>query len=183
MAVDLHLLVPEFSDKVNTLINNCLEKGVIMKPSEGLRDPFVQAKYWRRSRSGSEVAAKIKELNQEGADFLAYCFTSVGPQPDGPWATNAIPGYSWHQWAEAIDCLWYVDGKPVGNAEAIINGLKGYEIYALEAKAIGLESGYFWKAKDSGHVQLRSAPAPADIYSLADINSIMKQRFGNNYVV
>jgi hypothetical protein len=32
------------------------------------------------------------------------CFERAGPS-DGPWATNALPGQSWHQYGEAVDCF------------------------------------------------------------------------------
>ncbi|GAK49224.1 hypothetical protein U14_00443 [Candidatus Moduliflexus flocculans] len=35
---------------------------------------------------------------------------SVGPQYGDP-VTNALPGCSWHQWNEAVDLFWVIDGK------------------------------------------------------------------------
>jgi len=179
MPVDLNLLVPEFKQKVETLLANCKQQGVDFIPSEGLRDPFIQARYWRQSNTAAVVAAEIQRLKTAGANFLAYCIESVGPQPNNGWLTNAIPGYSWHQWGEAVDCLWYVNGKEIGNAGTVIDGKNGYEIYATEAKKLNLEAGYFWPVHpDSDHVQLRAAGSPSILYSLTQIDTIMKQRFG-----
>ncbi|WP_448701682.1 M15 family metallopeptidase [Mucilaginibacter sp. AW1-3] len=178
MGVDLNLLVPGFKPKVEALLVNLKQQGLIFIPSEGLRDPFTQARYWRQSNKAAVVKAKIQELKDDGADFLAHCLESVGPQPDGDWLTSAIPGYSWHQWGEAVDCLWYVNKRVISGEGTVIDGKKGYELYATEAKKLGLEAGYFWTShQDADHVQLRAAASPAGLYSLADINRIMKERF------
>jgi len=178
MPADLNLLVPEFREKVEQLLLNCKKLDLDFRPSEGLRSPFVQARYWRRSNVAEKVNAEIASLKSAGANYLAFCLESVGPQPTGAWLTNAIPGYSWHQWGEAVDCLWYVDDSIVPRADAVIHGQKGYEVYATEARKLGLDSGYFWKTvKDPDHVQLRAAGSPASLYSLLEIDKEMQKRF------
>lgn len=178
MAADLNLLIPDFSQKAKTLLQNCLNRGIEMRPNEGLRDPFVQAKYWRQSRTKEVIQQKIIELRSEGADFLANCIESVGPQHGDP-VTNSIPGLSWHQWGEALDCFWVVNGKAVWDLTTIVKGLNGFMVYADEAKKLGLDAGLFWKSlQDSPHVQLRKAANPTRLYSLKEINKKMKQRFG-----
>jgi hypothetical protein len=177
MAADLNLLVPDFMEKAATLLQNCLGRGIEMRPNEGLRDPFIQAKYWRQSRTKEVIQLKIAELRSEGADFLAHCIESVGPQHGDP-VTNSIPGLSWHQWGEALDCFWVVKGKAIWDLTTVVNGLNGFMVYADEAKKLGLDAGLFWKSlRDSPHVQLRKAANPTRLYSLKEINKTMKQRF------
>lgn len=178
MTNDLNLLVPGFKEKATKLIQNCKALGYEMRPSETLRDPFVQAKYWRQSRAKEEVLAKIQELKSNGAPFLAHCIESIGPQ-NGPDVTNAIPGYSWHQFGEAMDCFWVVNGKAVWDLKTLVNGKNGYAVYADEATKLGLDAGFLWKRlKDSPHVQLRATSNPGKVYSLVQIDQIMKERFG-----
>ena len=75
-----------------------------------LRDPFDQAILRRQSRSTQEIHDKIQELKSKGAHFIVNCLESVGSQA-GRHVTNAIPGLSWHQWGESLDCFWLIDGK------------------------------------------------------------------------
>ncbi|MGN6339437.1 MAG: M15 family metallopeptidase [Ginsengibacter sp.] len=177
MAADINLLIPEFKEKVILLLANCQARGIEMRPNEGLRDPFIQAKYWRQSRTKEVILKKITELRSQGADFLAHCIESVGPQHGDP-VTNALPGLSWHQWGEALDCFWVVNGKAVWDITKVVNGLNGFMVYADEAKKLGLDAGLFWTSlQDSPHVQLRKTANPLKTFSLEEINQKMSERF------
>lgn len=179
MAASLESLTPEFKEQAQALIANCKIRGVIMRPNETLRDPFVQARYWRQSRTIEEITRKIKELKSHSSPFLAHCLEVVGPQ-HGDHVTNAIPGLSWHQWGEAMDCFWVVNGQAVWESTTVINGINGYMIYASEAKKLGLDAGFFWKGfQDIPHVQLRKAANPSKVFELIAINDLMEERFGN----
>jgi peptidoglycan LD-endopeptidase CwlK len=178
MSIDLSLLVPEFQDKLNGLLAACRGKGVEMLPYFGIRTPFEQAKLWRQSRTADEVARKIADLRSQGAPFLAHCLDSVGPQNGAP-VTKAIPGLSWHQWGEAVDCAWVVAGKTEWSLQKKVNGINGYQLYAEQARALGIDAGGLWKSfKDWPHVQLRPASSPLKVLSLAEIDKAMQERFG-----
>ena len=178
MAADLEKLEPELKTKVLKLLERCQDRGIVMRPNNGLRDPFEQARLWRQSRSIEEIQAKIKELDAKGAHFLAECIRSVGPQHGGH-VTNTPPGISWHQWGEALDCFWLVDGKAEWSTQKLVNGLNGYKVYADEAEVVGLTPGGHWKSfKDWPHVQLRKASNASSVMSLAEIDTTMKARFG-----
>jgi len=125
MSRDLDSLVPEFRSKVEELLVLCDQSGYSMRQFFTLRTPFEQGKLWRQSRSSQEVRQKISELQNGGADFLALCIDSVGPQ-DGRHVTNAIPGLSWHQWGEAVDCFWLLDGNAEWSTRKKVDGLNGY---------------------------------------------------------
>ncbi len=121
---------------------------------------------------------KIHELRDAGAEFLALCIESVGPQ-SGPHVTDAPPGLSWHQWGEAFDSFWLVNGDAEWSTTRKINGLNGYRVYAEEAAKLDLTPGGLWPTfKDWPHVQFRSAKSPAAVFSLTDIDRIMRERFG-----
>ncbi|MBO9701968.1 MAG: M15 family metallopeptidase [Sporocytophaga sp.] len=182
MPADINLLKPEFRDKVNILLQNCLNRGVQMRPNETLRDPYIQAKYWRQSRPIEQIQQKIATLKNQNANFLASCIEKVGPQ-HGDHVTNAIPGLSWHQWGEAIDCYWVVDNRAVWDTKTIVNGLNGYMVYADEAVKLGLDAGYFWHSfQDIPHVQLRKESNPSLVYSLVEIDKTMKNKFGTLFI-
>jgi peptidoglycan L-alanyl-D-glutamate endopeptidase CwlK len=97
MAANMNDLIPEFRQKAEALLEKCAQRGVEMRPYCTLRSPFEQAKLWRQSRTWEEVQTKIAELKAAGANFLVFCFERVGPQ-NGRHVTNALPGFSWHQW-------------------------------------------------------------------------------------
>lgn len=108
-----------------------------MRPNAGLRDPFEQAKLWRQSRSIEEILAAIDELRSVGAPFLAHCLESVGPQHGDP-VTNAPPGYSWHQWGEAVDCFWLLGGKAEWSSTKKVGGLNAYAYSQMKPNSSAL---------------------------------------------
>ena len=177
MGIDTTALTPEFNIKLTELLVACQGQGVEMRPYFGIRTPFEQAKLWRQSRTREEVNQKIAELKDKGAPFLAHCLESVGPQ-NGPHVTNALPGLSWHQWGEAVDCFWVVAGQAEWSTAKQVNARNGYRVYADQAVQLGLDAGGLWRSlKDWPHVQLRKAGSPAKLYSLVDIDKAMQEKF------
>ena len=123
---------------------------------------------WIRDRSATVLAT----------DIDTDCLQSVGPQ-HGAHVTDALPGFSWHQWGEAVDCFWLLDGKAEWSTSKKVNGVNGYAVYANEAEAVGLVAGGHWtRFKDWPHVQLRAASSPARALTLLQIDTAMKVRFG-----
>lgn len=178
MAANLDLLNTELKTRIVNLIARCNKRGFEMRPNNGLRNPFEQAKLWRQSRSLEEITQKIDEFKAQGAIFLAECLRSVGPQ-HGDHVTNAPPGFSWHQWGEAVDCFWLLDGKAEWSTKKLIDGQNAYHAYADEAEALGLTAGGHWKKfKDWPHVQLRPENNPNTVLSILKINVAMEERFG-----
>jgi len=178
MPMDVTKLRPEMKKKLAELLKNCRAKGIEMRASDGLRTPLEQARLWRQSRSSEQISAKIKELQDAGAVYLAGVLSAIGRQ-SGPDVTGAIPGYSWHQWGEAVDCFWLVDGKAEWSLTRKVGGLNGYVVYANEAEKLGLTAGGHWpRRKDWPHVQLRSANGPGDAMTLLQIDAEMQKRFG-----
>ena len=171
-------LNPDFATALDELVQKCLDRGAKVVPYTGLRTPWEQAKLWRQSRSTAMVKAKIADLRQAGADFLAQILEDVGAQPTGKKVTNAIPGYSWHQWGEAADSYWEVDGKANWSTTEIHNGVNGYKVYAEEATAMGMTAGGYWSIGDWPHVHYPKLDSPSDKYSLLEINAEMEKRFG-----
>ena len=121
---------------------------------------------------------KIVAFEAEESGFLAHCLRSVGPQ-HGEHVTDAPPGFSWHQWGEALDCFWLLNGKAEWSTKKLVGGLNGYHVYAEAAVSLGLTAGGFWKTiKDWPHVQLRSDRNPTTTLSIREIDAAMAARFG-----
>lgn len=166
-------LDPEFGETAAEVIEACEHRGVTLVPYTGVRTPWEQARLWRQSRSTATVNAAINRLIAGGGSFLAQVLQDVGPIPTGPKVTNALPGYSWHQWGEGLDCYWQVGGKPEWN------DLRGYKVYAEEATVRGLTAGGYWTSlQDWPHIQKQSR-SPAAIHSMNEINGRMIELFGD----
>jgi peptidoglycan LD-endopeptidase CwlK len=162
-----------FKAKAVLLIKECAKQGIKMVPYFGLRSPREQAKLWRQSRSAPEIAAGVEKLRDGGAPWLANVLQST-PASSDKHVTNALPGMSWHQWGEALDCYRDIGGKPNWDP-------KNYAEYAniAEMAAIGLTAGGHWpNLKDWPHVQLRPQAGPQSLYSYATIDARMKEMWG-----
>jgi peptidoglycan LD-endopeptidase CwlK len=178
MAIDLNTLEAPFKNRVTQLLSNCSHAGYPMVPTFAIRTPLEQAKLWRQSRTGAVITQEIQKLRDAGAGYLADCLLHAGPQQGEP-VTNALPGLSWHQWGEALDCVWIVNGKENWSTDLLVHGRNGYAVYASEAQKLGLTAGGHWRTlKDWPHVQLRPAASPLSLYSLHQVNDIMFRRFG-----
>lgn len=171
----INVLDKAFASLVSQLLKNCEENHVIMIPYEKLRSPQVQAEFWVQGRTVDEIQTRIEELKETKSFFLAKCLETVEIK-EGKIITNAIPGCSWHQWGEAVDCYWLKSGR--ANWDLSLkdeNKQNGYEVYADEARKLGLEAGFYWKnLVDAVHVQLQSFSSPLNIYSITEINKIMR---------
>jgi hypothetical protein len=178
MGIGLDGLDDGFKTKLQQVLSGCAQKGVVMTPYFGPRTAQEQAKLWRQSRTASEIQAKLAELRAAGANFLADCIDKAGPQ-NGPDVTGAIPGLSWHQWGEAMDCFWRLDDKAEWSTTRG-GAANGYRIYAAVATSAGLTAGGLWTSrKDWPHVQLRKAASPLQAgFTLQQIDARMKAAFG-----
>lgn len=176
MSRDMTLLKPSFGKKVKEqILAPCRQAGFEMRVFFTQRDVIEQAKLWRQSRTKQEIDKKIQELNNCGASFLADCIKIVGPQ-HGRWATNAIPGLSWHQHGEAVDCFHLdKDGNAVWDSRH-----PAYTYYAERAVSAGFEAGHFWRSKDSVHVQMRKGSV-SDAFTLESIDVAMRDRYADLY--
>lgn len=174
MSRDRADLVPDFAAQMEAVQAACKARGVDMRPFYTARHPVEQGGLWRQSRSGSEVRAKIASLQSAGAEFLADCISVAGSR-SGRWATNAIPGLSWHQWGLAEDDYWLVGGSAEWDADAIHNGVQGYAVYAEEAERLGLRS--LRSIGDSPHVQQPSIGSPSSMGIVA-VDAAMRERWG-----
>lgn len=180
MARDLNLLEDNFLLLVKELLNNCKAMGVIMTPFYTVRTPQEQAKLWRQSRPYETIIKMIRWLRKNGANYLADCIELAGPQ-HGRWATNAIPGLSWHQWGEAVDCFWNADNEAIWSTRKKINGVNGYKVYAEQARKLGLKPGIDFN--DGVHIQKRQESSPSTridpLYTIKEIDTIMNEKFSS----
>jgi len=177
MSRDLYDLIPTFRAKVVRLLADCGDKDVVMRPFFTLRTPFDQAKIWRSTRSVEEVEDSCRMLEDNDALFLADVLWRVGPQfaPRGTRGhlTYVLPGQSWHQWGEAVDCYWYDPETRSANWD---DRGYGYKTYAEIAQMAGMEAGFYWRSRDAVHVQSQRRNVLEE-YNWADLSRIMEEKF------
>lgn len=181
MARDLDFLNPDFRQAVDVLLDQCRKRGVVMTVYETLRHPMDQARLYRQSRSTFAIRKMADNLSEAGATYLAHCLISVGPQAGklGVHKTRAIPGLSWHQWGEAVDCFWSVGGRAEWSVNKVDGaGQNGYRVYSSLANDLGLCGGGASWGWDFPHVQQRKATNPTRVYSILDVDKAMRERFG-----
>lgn len=167
MAALLSSLVPDFQARVAAVIEACARQGVELRPFYALRSPWEQARLWRQSRAREEIDTAIGRLQGLGAPWLAEVLQGVGPC-HGRHVTNALPGASWHNWGEAVDCVVIRGGVAVWEASAA-----AYGVYHDAARAAGLHLGPRW---DAVHVQARPM-APNYYHDIADVDRLMRERW------
>jgi peptidoglycan LD-endopeptidase CwlK len=171
---ELSALDAEFAPSARKLLEACERRGVTMRPFFTLRGPCVQAQLWCQSRTGAQIEKQIEIMHFNGAHWLASLMDKRWAKT-GPAVTNALPGMSWHQWGEAIDCFALgANGKAIWDARDA-----AYRVYAEEAKLLYLEPGGLWlRFPDAVHVQLRQASSPLKAgISWAETDAEMKRRF------
>jgi peptidoglycan L-alanyl-D-glutamate endopeptidase CwlK len=180
---DLALLDPAFAEAVKEVIQKTQARGVTMVPFFTIRGPGVQAKLWCRSRTPQQIAEEKRKMTLAGAAWLAtllredYGVGHPKRDPNLPTSriTNALPGQSWHQWGDAVDCFVQDNkGQPIWSGTHI-----GYQVYGDEAKKLGLNAGVFWQSfPDAVHIQRQVAGSPLSAgMNWAQIEEEMKKRY------
>lgn len=175
MSRDLNALDPEFREEVDEVLVLCKRKAITMIPFFTDRDVYTQAKLWRQSRSSYEIKTAIKMLQKNEAHFLAKVLEEVGPRY-GRWATNSLPGLSFHNYGLAVDCFALV-GTSNGKIVEWSSDHQYYHIYAMEAVSVGLTAGHFWIGnQDSCHVQKYSCRV-LDMHNWKEIDKKMREKY------
>jgi len=171
MSKNLQDLQPDFKNKVISVLKRCANDKITMIPYCTFRTLEEQARLWRQSRTTSEIDKKTKFLRENNCKYLAHIIDKVGPQ-NGRWATNAIPGLSWHNWGYAVDCYAEIEGIACWDANN-----NAYNVYAKHARSVGLEAGHLWKHKDSVHIQMNDKSI-TDMYTLKEVNDYFENMQG-----
>ena len=169
MMRQLNVLDPKFREKLELVLKRTKDKGYVLVPYYTRRSLQTQAKLWRQSRTWQEIKRKIDYFRDNNCNYLADILKSVGPQM-GRWATNAPPGFSWHQYDLAADCFIMENNKAIWDDKH-----KGYLMYYRMCEEAGIYSGYDFG--DINHCQDRLGSV-LDYYSLEEIDRMMQEKFG-----
>ena len=160
----------ECQKKANQIYNYCRDSQVDLLIYCTLRSLDEQAILFRQSRTFEEIERKVNQYYENGYEYLAEVILRVGPQ-NGPHVTNAGPGESWHNYAEAFDAVPLYNGKALWS---YIDHKKEWNIYG---KAI-VNSGMSWAGnwitfKEYPHAQLHDGGNPLNYYSPNEVYDIL----------
>ena len=179
MASELSLLIPEFRKKVIDVIAACKKRGVNIEVLETVISPLEQASLWKQGRTAIEAELKMLALENANAHYLSQVMRAAQAKETNK-VTEALPGYSWHQWGEAVSCVW-VDriNKLCWSPTKLEGKMNGYKVYGEEAQNLGLTHGSSFDDVAHGWtvLQLRPVQSPTEIFSLIEIDAEMKKRF------
>jgi hypothetical protein len=182
MAKELSFLVPDFRSKVKDLLAACKDRSVRIELFNTLTTPMEQASLWRQGRSAAEVELKVMALEHAKALYIAQCLRDAKTNATNL-VTDALPGFSWHNWAEAANCVWVDSSNKLVWARDWIDKSKqhnGYQIFAEEAVKLGLTHCAVFSNNEMNwtQVQLRDVESPDQVYSLLEIDAEMRKRYG-----
>jgi hypothetical protein len=169
-------LDPHFAATLGQLLATCRAAGYDFRVANGLRTPQVQAEYYCkwRGHSPAMMDAQAKRLSDKKAPWLAALLLHYRDiSRSNAKLTDQLPGSGWHQWGLAADAYCYRNGTMVEDGDDPC-----YKASAEEATRLGLTAGFYFRCKDSGHVQAPSADGASDVYTWSYIDDTMKQRFG-----
>jgi len=167
---DLNDLVPEMNKKSKLVIDDCKNYNVDILITCTLRTLEEQAKLYRQSRSTNEINNKIQKFREKNFGYLADILKNVGPS-SGPHVTNAAPGESWHNYAEAWDAVPIIHGKAAWDTN-LYN--VEWEIYGSVCEKYKLNWAGNWVSfKEMPHVQLREGGNPLKFFNANEIKTIL----------
>lgn len=166
-----------FATVLDDVLDQLLDEGIVLRPYSGLRSPLEQAVLWCQSRTPLEAELLARRFDDEGATFLSSVIrrAAIISRP-GRWATNNLPGQSWHNFGLALDAhVVSEDGRAVWGPKH-----HAYAKFAEVARARGLHPGFDLVRQDVVHVQLTSSTVRSVHGPWIVIDRELKQRFPTN---
>ena len=150
-------LVPEVQERAGRVVEVCNQVGVDLLIYCTLRPLEEQARLYRQSRSWALIKEKILAFKNRGYSFLADILDGIGPC-NGAHVTNAAPGESWHNYAEAWDAVPLIGGKPAWN---YLNAKPQWDAYGECVRQVGMHwAGDWTNFREYPHAQLRAGGNP-----------------------
>lgn len=156
----LNKLTPETKEKALIVLDVCKKNDIDLLIYCTLRRLNEQAKLYRQSRSWSEIKLKIQKFRNRGYYFLAEIIEEAGPCY-GNHVTNAAPGESWHNYAEAWDAVPLLNGKPLWK---YTDAKEQWEAYGEAVRQVGMYWAGDWISfREYPHAQLHKGGNPLKV--------------------
>ncbi len=155
---DLNDLIPEVKERAEQVQLACQQAaGFDLLIYCTLRTLEEQARLYRQSRNRAEIDTKLLKYRTRGFDFLAEILEGVGPCY-GKHVTNAGPGESWHNYAQAFDAVPLLGGKPAWN---YLDARSHWDAYGEAVRQVGLQWAGDWTSfREYPHSQLNQGSNP-----------------------
>ena len=167
-------LVPEAAQKAALIRSQCEAAGFGLLIYCTLRPLEQQAILYRQGHASSRVEMKADQLRSEGYDFLADILIGVGPQPTGRSVTEAGPGESWHNYAEAFDAVPLISGREMWNYN---DAPFEWDMYGQLVREAGMTWGGDWtKLRDYPHAQIHLESNPLWVYGPEEARAVLTAR-------
>lgn len=161
-------LLPEVASLAKEHDRLCQEAGLDLLIYCTYRDFEWQAGLYQNKRTAEEISIGVAKLRSIGREDLAKCLETpqklsiVLPAKTVTWA---LPGYSFHQYRRAYDCVPMVGGKPVWSLTTSTAPvwMRVGEI----GEKLGLEWAYRWpkQKREVFHFQLTGGKTIQDLLS------------------
>jgi peptidoglycan L-alanyl-D-glutamate endopeptidase CwlK len=166
---DLKDLIKETRDKAQIVQKACREAaGFELLIYCTLRRLEEQARLFRQSRSRAEIEIKKDKFRSRGFAFLADVLESVGPCY-GRHVTNAGPGESWHNFAQAWDAVPLINGKPVWS---YFDAQEYWDAYGEAVRQVGMYWAGDWISfREYPHAQFRPGGNPLKNHSPEEVKA------------
>jgi len=165
-------LTPDTKRAAVVVVNTCAMDGFDLLIYCTLRSLEEQAKLFRQSRTLAAIELKMRKFDARGFGYLSAIIEDAGAC-SGPHVTNAAPGESWHNYAEAWDAVPVVNGKLIWK---YADAPKQWQQYGQAVRDAGLEwAGDWTRFKERAHAQLRKGSNPLKVFSADEIEHILIQ--------
>lgn len=178
MSRNIDDLRREFRGQARAVIGNTKDAGFQMVPYFTLRTPWEQAILWRMTRGSAEISNMLIDLRGKEAFYIGNVIEAVGPQYPGPGitghVTHAVPGQSWHNWGEGLDCYLKIKGEVIWD-----NDHEGYAAYGTAAEDLGLTWGGMWnRPNDPGHIQAPPMKPSEYFEDITELSGSLERKYG-----
>lgn len=152
-------LTPETHEKCEQVIAGCKARGVDLLVYCTFRSLTDQAELFRHGRTSWEIRDALQ--NRRPDERLVKDLINAESIP-GARVTNALPGYSFHQYGEAFDAAPMKNGKILWMQSSL-----EWQIYGDEVRKAGLFWAGDWKGifVEFPHSQLRAESNPLKVYT------------------
>ena len=160
---DLDALTPMMRVRKREMDRILGAQGLEMIQLDTYRDPWTQARLFRRSRLRQHIEERIEWLETQGFPEFGAILSGVGPQYGtlGKHVTWAASGQTYHHYGMASDqvprfdskrLLWDIDLE--GDGPDAVLAREMWAVVGAAAEQAGLEWGGTWKTPDRMHVQI-----------------------------
>jgi len=164
-------LTPAMREKAQAFFDAAKRNGLDLLVTCTFRSLEEQARLYGQGRNLADVAFEIARCPLFGFGKIEQM--DFAPRIKARRLTNALPGLSWHNYGEAMDCVPMKSSKPVWDCRDEL-----WQVYGDCAHEVGLFWAGDWKRfrfLEFPHMQLRAKSNPLKVYTPAEALAALKE--------